>query len=441
MYFLYNLILAILTVFLLPYYYFKSRRSDEKLNLRERFAFYKENHNLDILFPAEKVIWVQAASAGETLAAQKLTKELRNEYPKARIIFSTMTASGQKLAKQKISAADLVIYLPYDLTYVVKKAVDIFQPDLFIMIETELWPNLIKALDESGAQILLASGRISDDSFSQYKYLGSLLEDMLSRVDIFSMQDQEAAEKIKSLGAPDDHVCVNGNLKYDLNLDPPNEEEYYSKIEMFNITDKTKVLTAGSTHQGEEDIIIDTYKKLKKDFADLKIMLAPRYVERRDELVRLCRANELQAVLYSDLKKYNTQADKKTDIIIIDTMGELSQLYYYADLVFIGGTLVNNGGHNVIEPAARAKLVLFGPSMYNFKEERDFLLNNEIAFQVKDEDDLYEKSFQLLMNDQFREQRAEKSAKLISKNRGSVKKHLQLIDVLLKQGVDNYAGE
>jgi 3-deoxy-D-manno-octulosonic-acid transferase len=441
MYFIYNIILAALTVFLLPYYYFRSRRSGEKINLRERFALYNQNHNLDILFPAEKVIWVQAASAGETLAAQKLTNKLRNKYPKARIIFSTMTASGKKLARQKIDAADLIIYLPYDLSFVVKKAVNIFQPDLFIMIETELWPNLIKALDESGTQILLASGRISDDSFSQYKYLGSLLEDMLSRVDIFSMQDQEAAEKIKELGAPEDHVCVNGNLKYDLDLDPPDEEEYYSKIEMFNITEKTKVLTAGSTHQGEEEIILETYKKLKKDFVDLKVMLAPRYVERRDELIRLCRANELQSVLYSDLKKNNSKADKNTDIIIIDTMGELSQLYYYADLVFVGGTLINNGGHNVIEPAARAKLVLFGPSMYNFKEEREFLLNNEIAFEVKNEDDLYEKCFQLLINDQFREKRAEESASLISKNRGSVKKHLQLIDVLLKQGVDNYAGE
>ncbi|MEC9489714.1 MAG: 3-deoxy-D-manno-octulosonic acid transferase [Halanaerobiales bacterium] len=441
MYLIYNLILAVLTVFLLPYYYFKSRRSDEKLNLRERFAFYNQNHNLDILFPAEKVIWIQAASAGETLAAQQLTKELRNQYPQARIVFSTMTASGQKLAKQKIDAADLVIYLPYDLSFFVKKAVNIFQPDLFIMIETELWPNLIKELDEAGTEILLASGRISDDSFSQYKYLGTLLEDMLSRVDIFSMQDQEAAEKIKELGAPEDHVCVNGNLKYDLNLEPPSEEEYYSKKEMFGITENTKVITAGSTHQGEEEIIIDTYKKLKKDFSDLKVMLAPRYVERRDELLRLCRTNELQAVLYSDLKKGNAKADNNTAVIIIDTMGELSQLYYYADLVFVGGSLINNGGHNVIEPAARAKLVLFGPSMYNFKEERDFLLNNEIAFQVEDEDDLYEKSFQLLINDQFREERAEKSATLISKNRGSVKKHLQLIEVLLEQGVDSYAGE
>ncbi|MFW6273686.1 MAG: 3-deoxy-D-manno-octulosonic acid transferase, partial [Halanaerobium sp.] len=157
MYFIYNLLLSILTVFLLPYFYFKSRKSGEKLNLRERFAFY--NQNLDLLFPASRVIWIQAASAGETLAAQKLTAEVRNKYPEARIIFSTMTASGKNLAKKKIEGADLIIYLPFDLNWVVKKAVNIFQPDLFIMIETELWPNLIRSLDQHGTQIMLASGR------------------------------------------------------------------------------------------------------------------------------------------------------------------------------------------------------------------------------------------------------------------------------------------
>ncbi len=440
MYLIYNLLLSLLTIFLLPYYYIKSRKNEEKLNLRERFAFYDEKHNLDILFPAEKVIWIQAASAGETLAAQKLTESLRQEYPEARIIFSTMTASGQRLAKNKINAADLIIYLPFDLKSVVKRAVDKLKPDLFIMIETELWPNLIKALDENGTQILLASGRISDDSFDKYKYLSSILDDMLQRIDIFSMQNQEAADKIKELGAPEDHVCINGNLKYDLNIDPPSEEEYYRKKEMFNIEEETKVLTAGSTHEGEEKIILNTYKQLKNNINDLKLMLAPRYVERRDELLNLCGKNELHAVLYSDLKKKQSAADKNTDVIIIDTMGELSKLYYYADLVFIGGSLINRGGHNVIEPAARAKVVLFGPSMYNFKEERDFLLDNEVAFQIKDEEEFFEKSYQLFIKESFRLERAEKAASLIAKNRGAVKKQLQLVDVLLKQGVDDYAG-
>src|SRR6056297_346172 len=236
MYFIYNLLLSILTVFLLPYFYFKSKKSGEKLNLRERFAFYDQN--LDLLFPASQVIWIQAASAGETLAAQKLTAEIRNKYPEARIIFSTMTASGKNLAKKNIEGADLIIYLPFDLNWVVKKSVSIFQPDLFIMIETELWPNLIRSLDEHGTQIMLASGRISDDSFGQYKYLGSLLEDMLERVDIFSMQHQEAAEKIKELGAAEDHVCINGNLKYDIDIDPPAKEEYFQKRKLFKISEK-----------------------------------------------------------------------------------------------------------------------------------------------------------------------------------------------------------
>ena len=438
MYFIYNSFLSILTVFLLPYYYIKSHRSNEKLNLRERFAFY--NQNLDLLFPAARVIWIQAASAGETLAAQKLTSKIREEYPEARIIFSTMTASGKNLAKKKIEGADLIIYLPFDLNWVVKKAVKTFKPDLFIMIETELWPNLIRNLDEHGSQIMLASGRISDDSFGQYKYLGSLLEDMLKRVDVFSMQHQEAADKIKELGAPEDHICINGNLKYDIDLNPPTEDEYYQKREKLNIKEDTKVIVAGSTHQGEEEIILNTYQQLKHDFENCKILLAPRYVERREELLELCQEKEIAAVLYSEVKKGRIQLDDNTDIIIVDTMGELADLYYYSDLVFIGGSLINRGGHNVIEAAARAKVVLFGKSMYNFKEERDLLLENEVAFEVKNGDDFFEKAYQLLANDEYRNQRAEAAAALIAENSASVKKQLQLIDVLLKQGVDYNAG-
>lgn len=438
MYFIYNLLLSVLTVFLLPYYYFKSKKSGENLNLRERFAFYDQN--LDLLFPAPRVIWIQAASAGETLAAQKLTAEIREKYPEARIIFSTMTASGKNLARKKIEGADLIIYLPFDLKSVVKRAVKTFQPDLFIMIETELWPNLIRTLDKHDCQIMLASGRISDDSFGQYKYLGALLNDMLSRVDIFSMQHQEAAEKIKELGAAEDHICINGNLKYDIELNLPTKEEYQRKREMFKITAETKTLVAGSTHQGEEEIILNTYQRLKEDFKKLKFLVAPRYVERREELLELCRENGIAAALYSELKKKEVQLAEDTDIIIVDTMGELSQLYFYADLVFIGGSLIDRGGHNVIEAAARAKLVLFGESMYNFKEERDFLLENEVAFEIKDADDFFEKAYQLLINDQFRKERAKSAAELIDENRGSVRKQLQLIDVLLEQGEDYNAG-
>ncbi|ADO76415.1 3-deoxy-D-manno-octulosonic acid transferase [Halanaerobium praevalens] len=434
MYLIYNLLLSILIVLLLPYYYLKSKKSGEKLNLKERFAFYDQN--LDLLFPAKKVIWLQAASAGETLAAKKLTSELRKKYPDAKIIFSTMTASGKKLAKEKIEAADLIIYLPFDLNWVVKRAVNFFKPDLFIMIETELWPNLIKALDQQGTKLILASGRISDDSFDQYKYLGSLLADVLKRVDVFSMQQQEAAAKIEKLGAAPDHICINGNLKYDLELKTPSQKEIVAKKELLQLREETKVLIAGSTHQGEEEIILELYQQLKVDFPELKILIAPRYVERREEILELCYKKDISASLYSKLKKEKAKLDQQTDIIIIDTMGELADLYFYADLVFIGGSLIERGGHNIIEPAARAKVVLFGQSMYNFKEQRNFLVDEEVAFEIENIDQFFKKTYQLLANEQYREQLALKAAKLIDQNRGSVKKHLQLIEVLLKQGED-----
>ena len=173
----------------------------------------------------------------------------------------------------------------------------------------------------------------------------------------------------------------------------------------------------------------------------MKFLIAPRYVERREELLEICQDKKIPAVLYSELKRNQNQSAENTDIIIVDTMGELASLYFYADLVFIGGSMIDRGGHNAIEASARAKVVLFGESMYNFKEERDFLLENEVGFEVKNTEDLFEKSYQLLINDSIREEKAEIAASLIKKNRGSVRKQLQLIDVLLKQGVDYNAGE
>ncbi|MGM0601835.1 MAG: 3-deoxy-D-manno-octulosonic acid transferase [Bacillota bacterium] len=434
MYFLYNILLNIITLLLIPYYAYNGLRSGEELGLKERFSFYRDD--LKLIFPADRVIWIHAASAGETLAAKEFTDGIREKYPSSRIIFSNMTPTGRKIARKKIDSADCYIYLPLDLKWIVRRAVEFFSPDLFVLIETELWPNLIKELDRTDCSIMLASGRISDDTFSKYNYLSAIMEDMLSRIDIISMQNREGYNKILELGAPEDHVCINGNLKYDIDVDNLDQKELEKKRRLFNIKGNTPVLTAGSTHRGEEEKILDVYVRLKQDFSNLKLFLAPRYVERREELQSLCQENNFDSVLYTKLKKGFYRDDYSADIVIVDTMGELADLYYFADIIFVGGSLIKRGGHNVIEAAARSKVVLFGPSMYNFKEERDFLLDNSIGFKIKNKEELYQKIYELLSNKTEMEYIGQNAGQILSENRGAVDKHLQLTEFLLKKGVD-----
>ncbi|RCW83297.1 3-deoxy-D-manno-octulosonic-acid transferase [Halanaerobium sp. DL-01] len=434
MYFLYNILLNIITLLLIPYYTYNGLRSGQELGLKERFAFYRDD--LKLIFPADRVIWIHAASAGETLAAKEFTDGIRKKYPSSRIIFSNMTPTGRKIARKKIDSADCYIYLPLDLKWIVRRAVKFFSPDLFVLIETELWPNLIKELDSTNCSIMLASGRISDDTFNKYKYMSAIMEDMLHRIDIISMQNREGYDKIIELGAPEDHVCINGNLKYDIYVDNLSRDELEKKKELFNLKDDTPVLTAGSTHKGEEEKILEVYKKLKNDFSNLKLFLAPRYVERREELQSLCGEYNFNSVLYTKLKKGFYEGNNSADIIIVDTMGELSDLYHFADIIFVGGSLIKRGGHNVIEAAARSKVVLFGPSMYNFKEERDFLLENNIGFKVKNKEELYQKIYELLLNRDEMEYIGQNAGKILAENRGAVDKHLQLTEFLLKKGVD-----
>jgi len=434
MYFFYNILLNIITLILIPYYAYNGLRSGEELGLRERFAFYRDD--LKLIFPADMVIWVHAASAGETLAAKEFIEGLRDKYPSARIVFSNMTPTGRKIAREKIDTADCFIYLPLDLKWIVKRAVKFFKPELFVLIETELWPNLIKELDSTDCSIMLASGRISDDTFNKYKYMSAIMEDMLHRIDIISMQSREGYNKIIELGAPEDHVCINGNLKYDIDVGNLNKDKLAKKRELFNLKENTPVLTAGSTHKGEEEKILDVYKELKNDFSRLKLFLAPRYVERREELQSLCGEYNFNSVLYTKLKKGFYVENNSADIVIVDTMGELADLYYFADIIFVGGSLIKRGGHNVIEAAARSKVVLFGPSMYNFKEERDFLLENNVGFKVKNKEELYQKTYELLSNRDEMEYIGQNAGNILAENRGAVDKHLQLTEFLFKKGVD-----
>jgi len=435
LYLIYNILIILIAIAAVPYFFIKNFSDQEELGLKERFGFYSTE--LQEKFKQGKVIWIHAASAGETLAALELVEQIRLNFSDYKIVFSNMTPTGHQLAIEKLSGVAGLIYFPVDISYVVKKALRIFKPEVFITVETELWPNFIKAADRAGVKMMVASGRISDDTFDKYQKIGLLVEDMLGRIDLYSMQNEEAAVRINELGAPQERICINGNIKYDLKDCGSNNERKQKLMHKLKIESATKILLAGSTHQGEEKIIYQVYKKLKVKFPNLLLIIAPRYIKRTEELLTLF-AEEKRLYLYSEMKR---RKDGWIDrgIIIVDTMGELADLYHLGGPVFIGGSLIDRGGHNLIEAAALGKVVISGPSVYNFKEERDLLVDGEAAFIVENEDEFRQVVNQLFSRPELMIIVGERAADLVSRNRGAVKKHVKLLQNLLQnKELNNY---
>lgn len=377
MYLIYNLLLFIILIFYSPILIYKKITNTNKKNIKEMFGFYSKD--IKKLAKNNKVIWIHAVSVGETVAASPIVKELKKELPEHKVIFSTTTYTGQNMAHKIIDDADVVVYFPFDLPFAVRKALKAINPELIMIIETELWPNFIKIAKNKGHKIIYANGRISDSSFKKYKYLGSILPEMLNNIDCLAMQSEQDKERVIELGADAEKVLNLGNTKFDQNYSSISESKKEDYRNKFKINEDNLVFVAGSTHDDEEKHLIQIYKELKKSFPELYFIIAPRDIERAAEIESLFHKNNIDSIKKSELKN---QSPDKIDALILNTIGELAQIYSIADLVFVGGSMMGKGGHNILEPAAHGKLVFFGPDISNFKDSRDLLLKNDAGIQV-----------------------------------------------------------
>lgn len=427
MYLIYNLLLFLILLIYSPILIYKQITNQNKKNIKELFGFYSKN--LKFLTENEKVIWIHAVSVGETVAASPIVKELKKELPDYKIIFSTTTYTGQNMAHQIIKDADSIIYFPFDFPFAVKKALKTINPELIMIIETELWPNFIRIAKNKDHKIIYANGRISDSSFKKYKYLGSIMPKMLNQIDVLAMQSEEDKNKIIELGANPEKTFNLGNTKFDQNYSDISQKERNAYRKKFKITQNNLVFVAGSTHDDEEKHLIQIYKDLKKEFPSLYFILAPRDIERADEIEEIFKKNKIQFMKKSELKN---QSPEKIDILILNTIGELAQIYSLADLVFVGGSMIGKGGHNILEPAAQGKLVFFGQDMSNFKDSRDLLLENKTGIQVKNYEQLKEKMAYYLNNQKQLFKIGQKSKKIIAKNQGASKRIVEKSIKLIK---------
>jgi 3-deoxy-D-manno-octulosonic-acid transferase len=309
-------------------------------------------------------IWLHGASAGDLLSLQPMMRELKRRLPGCCIVVSTITNSGLEIARKKLSEADLVVYAPYDLPGATRRAMAALRPDLLVLEYTEIWPNLIRAARKAGARIALTNGRFNPLKMARYRALFGAIGNPLRRIDCFLMRSDEEAERVLALGAAPDRVWVTGNTKFDaLVLDPGDGKELALGAEM-GLERGAPLLMAGSTHEGEEELLLAAYAKLRAGrHPRLQLVVAPRYVERAGRIVGLAAELGLAARLRSA-----GAAAGHAPVTVLDTIGELSLAYRLATLVFVGGSFVRRGGQNVLEPAAQGKPVLFGPHMENFKD-------------------------------------------------------------------------
>ncbi len=421
----YSFLLFLGFLLLTPYFLFQALRHGKYLvSLMERTGRLP-----DALRQSSRgAIWIHAVSVGESNAIAPLVSRLKQQVGARKIFVSTTTLTGQQNARDRIAVADGFFYYPFDWRGNVRRSFDHIQPALVCLTETELWPNFIDEAHRRGIKLVVVNGRISEGSFRWYSRITGFLRRVLPEVDLFLMQTEEDAGRIRTLGAPADSVRVYGNLKYDVELDlSPTAGQELIRQKFLNRSGAA-LWVAGSTAEGEEDPILEAFRMVKAQIPEARLILAPRRPERFDSVASLLASRNFRFIRRTQL---DTSEVRDADVLLLDTVGELSGLYGLARLAFVGGSLVEKGGHNILEPAAVGVPVLFGPHMSNFeKVSRDFL-DQAAALRIRDARDLAATVLDLMRHSEKAKAIGERGRKMITKNSGATARTVDTILELL----------
>jgi len=430
MYFLYNLFLTLLTPLLLLFFLKKKKATENLTASNWRLGHYPPD-----FLPSETQtprIWIHAASVGEISAIIPFIRKLRETYPQAWIGVSTMTQSGLTFARENLPEADRHFLAPFDLFWTARRAVRQIRPTLLITAETEIWPNLIRYARQSGSRILMINGRISKRSVSSYQKFRGFLGKVLSNYDKLSVILPDDAERLISIGAPAERIQINGNIKYDRLIDQAKPEFREVSKGILNLTGEELLLIAGSTREGEEELILEAYQKIRRAFPDLILLIAPRHIQRAAEICRIVERYGFKPLLRTDITPETVVDNQK--VIILNTIGELSKVYSLATLAFCGASLVPLGGQNPLEPAAWGKVVLYGPSMDDFLDAKALLEKAGAGYEVQDPESLARQVVELLQQSDQLAQKGQAAREAILSQQGSTQRNLQLAINLIEGG-------
>ena len=431
MYILYNILVTLVFIFVaLPYFLYR-------LVVEKGFGHrFRQNMGLvrreEIAAVADtNCIWLHGASVGEMVAISPLVKEIKKLMPERKVLVSAVTVGGYDMARQIMPEADAIINFPLDLPFVASSMVSRIRPGIFIMVETELWPNFLRAIRERNIPAMMMNGRISEKSAKSYRYLSSLLRDMLNTINLFCMQSSIDAKYITQLGANPEKIIVTGNTKFDqtyAEVSPEDLATYKSELGLGE--DAWPVIVAGSTHRTEEEAVLTSFTALRKKYPHARLVIAPRKLNRIEEIKKVNAKFGYEMGFRSKLKEMEGKRPE-FPVLMLDTIGELGRIYAIGDIVFVGGSLVRYGGHNVLEPAAHAKPILVGPSMEDFKDSYSLLSKAGACRMVADTDGLTEAFLEIAGDDNLRKRMGEASTQIIRENRGAALKTIHYLTDLL----------
>jgi 3-deoxy-D-manno-octulosonic-acid transferase len=436
-YFLYSLIIAVGAILVSPIILLRNLQTPKDLrNLAQRFGALPS----EVIPKNSGCIWVHAVSVGEALAALPLARKLKEAYPERPLLISTVTVTGQKLTRERFDFADGIFYFPFDWAWVVRRALRALRPSCVVVVETEIWPNFVRESRRAGVNIVFANGRISERSFHRHllalKYLGFALrgfyKSVLANASLFLMQSEGDAERVRAMGAPPDRILVTGNMKYDSQapVEKPLESWLAGAVARQG---RRPLIVAGSVTSGEEPLVLIAFGVLQGQLPNALLVLAPRKPDRFDAAARHIEESQRAFVRRSQIKL--DDAVKPVDdifpprvsVFLLDSIGELAGLYRLADAVFVGGSLVPAGGHNILEPAGFAKPPLFGPSMENFQAVAGMFLDRGAARQVESPEDLGVAWIELVQDKERGSRMGEIARTLVEENRGATDRTFEQI--------------
>ena len=435
MYSLYSVLVLAVAVIASPWFVYQALRYKKYVaSLGQRMGYLPVSFNMD----ADESIWIHAVSVGEVLTARPLISDLKRRYPNLRMFLSTTTLAGQQLARRSVQDVDAVFYFPFDLGIFVRRTLDLVRPKLFIMMETEIWPNLLYECRQRGVKTAVVNGRLSARSFSRYRMIRGFMRRVLDHVDRFLVQSEESARRFIDIGADPARVVVTGSLKFD-SLDlSPNALQARSRdrvLRYFRVPSSRLVIVAGSTMKGEESAVLRAFRRVRTTTPNALLVIAPRHPERFGEVEELVRSEGWKTARRSDLA---IDTEPRVDVVVLDTIGELATVYQIATVVFVGGSLVATGGHNVLEPAVFGKPIVFGPHMDNFAEIAEAFVSNGAGVQVAGDEQL-DDTLTSLMSDPVRRARLGAAARaLVEANRGAKEKSVIVLADLLPRETRQY---
>lgn len=433
MYFLYSALLTAGMVLLAPYLVLRGFRRGTRLeNFRERMGRLPEY--IGNGGGRRQAIWVHAVSVGEVLAAKALVERLKARFPNRSVYVSTTTVTGQRVARERLNAADGVFYFPFDWSITVRRALHKIGPAAIVVVETEIWPNFLREANRQGVPVIFVNSRISERSFRRFRrfrpLIGSFFGRVMSSGEVFLAQSKDDARRLQEMGAPEEKIEVTGNLKYD--HEPAASGPFAVWLAgQAREQERWPLLVAGSVVAGEEEAVLAAYDVVQRQWRRALLILAPRKPERFDVAARVVADRGWKCVRRSALD-LNSSLDEDADAILLDSIGELAALYSLADAVFVGGSLVATGGHNILEPGWFGKPPVFGPSMENFREIAARFSSAGAGIQVASGEKLGKVWTDLIRNPSRSQEMGQKARALVEANQGATERSLNRIASILE---------